>query len=174
MGGNYIEFTIDRDAIARYGLRVGDVQDVLQWRWAECPLPPPSRAWNVTPSIFATAAIFGKNLGALREIIVPTPAGAQVPLGQLAKIETVHAPMASKARAPCPTPGFTWTSKALTLAHTCNGHARRQRRGCQGQINLPSGYKHFWSGQYEYMQRAKQRLLLVVRSRCSSSCSSFI
>ena len=92
MGGNYIEFNIDRDAIARYGLRVGDVQDVLEVALGGMPLTTTVEGLERYDINLRYSRDFRENLGALRDIIVPTPAGAQVPLGQLATIETVHAP----------------------------------------------------------------------------------
>jgi Cu(I)/Ag(I) efflux system membrane protein CusA/SilA len=163
MGGNYIEFTIDRDAIARYGLRVGDVQDVLQVALGGMPLATTVEGLERYAINLRYSRDFRENLGALREIIVPTPAGAQVPLGQLAKIETVHAPMGIKSEGAVPNAwiyvdvkGIDLGTYVQTAMHAVNDAVAK------GQINLPSGYNIFWSGQYEYMQRAKQRLLLVV------------
>src|SRR5208283_3124126 len=96
MGGDYVEFDIDRDAIARYGLTIGDVQDVLQVALGGMPLTTTVEGLERYGVNLRYSRDFRENLGALREIIVPTPAGAQVPLGQLAKIETVRAPMGIK------------------------------------------------------------------------------
>ncbi len=81
MGGNYIQFTIDRDAIARYGLRVGDVQDVLQVALGGMPLTTTVEGLERYDVNLRYSRDFRENLGALRDIIVPTPTGAQVPLG---------------------------------------------------------------------------------------------
>ena len=92
MGGNYIEFDIDRDAIARYGLTVGDVQDVLEVALGGMPLTTTVEGLERYDVNLRYSRDFRENLGALRDIVVPTPTGAQMPLGQLAKIETVRAP----------------------------------------------------------------------------------
>ena len=81
MGGNYIEFNIDRDAIARYGLHVGDVQDVLEVALGGMPLTTTVEGLERYTVNLRYGRDFRENLGALREIIVPTPTGAQVPLG---------------------------------------------------------------------------------------------
>ncbi|MGO8701407.1 MAG: efflux RND transporter permease subunit [Limisphaerales bacterium] len=163
MGGNYIQFTIDREAIARYGLRVGDVQDVLAVALGGMPLTTTVEGLQRYDVNLRYSRDFRENLGALRDIIVPTPTGAQVPLGQLAKIETVHAPMGIKSEGAVPNAWIYVDVKGLDLGtyvqtamHAVNDALAK------GQINLPSGYNIFWSGQYEYMQRAKARLMIVV------------
>ena len=71
MGGNYIEFNINRDAIARYGLRVGDVQECWRSRWAACRSPRRSRAWNATPSTCATTAISARTSARFARLSCP-------------------------------------------------------------------------------------------------------
>jgi Cu(I)/Ag(I) efflux system membrane protein CusA/SilA len=163
MGGNYIQITIDRDAIARYGLRIGDVQDVLEVALGGMPLTTTVEGLERYAINLRYSRDFRENLGALRDISVPTPAGAQVPLGQLANIETVHAPMGIKSEAAVPNAWIYVDVKGIdigtyvqTAMHAVNDAVAK------GQIKLPSGYNIFWSGQYEYMQRAKARLMIVV------------
>jgi Cu(I)/Ag(I) efflux system membrane protein CusA/SilA len=163
MGGNYIQITIDRDAIARYGLRVGDVQDVLQVALGGMPLTTTVEGLERYDINLRYSRDFRENLGALRDISVPTPTGAQVPLGQLAKIETVHAPMGIKSEGAVPNAWIYVDVKGIdigtyvqTAMHAVNDSVAK------GQIKLPSGCNIYWSGQYEFMQRAKARLMIVV------------
>ena len=110
MGGNYIEFNIDRDEIARYGLTVGDVQDVLEVALGGMPLTTTVEGLERYAVNLRYDRDFRENLEALREIIVPTPdrrAGAAGTIG--AKSRSSARRWASRARARCPTPGFTWT-----------------------------------------------------------------
>jgi Cu(I)/Ag(I) efflux system membrane protein CusA/SilA len=163
MGGNYIQFNIDRDAIARYGLTVGDVQDVLEVALGGMPLTTTVEGLERYAVNLRYSRDFRESLGALREIIVPTPTGAQVPLGQLAKIETVHAPMGIKSEAAVPNAWIYVDVKGIDIGTYVQTAMRAVNEAlAKGEINLPSGYTIFWSGQYEYMQRAKQRLLIVV------------
>ena len=156
MGGNYIEFTIDRDAIARYGLRVGDVQDVLEVALGGMPLTTTVEGLERYAVNLRYSRDFRENLGALRDIIVPTPTGAQVPLGQLAKIETVHAPMGIKSEGAVPNAWIYVDVKGIDIGTYVQTAMRAVNDAvANGQIKLPSGYNIFWSGQYEYMQRAK-------------------
>jgi Cu(I)/Ag(I) efflux system membrane protein CusA/SilA len=163
MGGNYIQFTIDRDAIARYGLRVGDVQDVLEVALGGMPLTTTVEGLERYDVNLRYGRDFRENLGALHDIIVPTPTGAQVPLGQLAKIETVRAPMGIKSEAAVPNAWIYVDVKGIDIGTYVQTAMRAVNDAvAKGQINLPTGYNIFWSGQYEYMQRAKARLMIVV------------
>jgi copper/silver efflux system protein len=163
MGGNYIEFKIDRDAIARYGLRVGDVQEVLEVALGGMPLTTTVEGLERYTVNLRYDRDYRENLEALREIIVPTPAGAQVPLGQLAKVETVRAPMGVKSEAAVPNAWIYVDVKGVDIG-TYVQMARRAVNDAvsAGSVKLPSGYNLFWSGQYEYMLRAQQRLMIVV------------
>jgi len=163
MGGNYIEFHINRDEIARYGLTVGAVQEVLEVAVGGMPLTTTVEGLERYAVNLRYNRDFRENLEALREIIVPTPTGAQVPLGQLAKVEVVHAPMGVKSEAAVPNAWIYVDVKGVdigtyveTAQQTVNDAIRN------GIIHLPGGYNIFWSGQYEYMVRAKHRLMIVV------------
>ena len=163
MGGNYIQFTIDRDAIARYGLRVGDVQDVLEVALGGLPLATTVEGLERYQINLRYSRDFRENLGALRDIIVPTPGGAQVPLGQLAKIETVHAPMGIKSEGAVPNAWIYVDVKGVDIGSYVQTAMRAVNDAVAiGQIHRPAGYSIFWSGQYEYMQRAQARLMIVV------------
>jgi Cu(I)/Ag(I) efflux system membrane protein CusA/SilA len=106
---------------------------------------------------------FRENLEALREIIVPTPTGAQVPLGQLAKIQTVHAPMGVKSEGSVPNAWIYVDVKGVDIGrYVANAIRAVNAAMANGTIRLPSGYNIYWSGEYEYMLRARQRLLIVV------------
>src|SRR6266581_7084273 len=163
MGGNYIQFDIDRDEIARYGLRVGDVQEVLEVALGGMPLTTTVEGLERYGVNLRYSRDFRENLEALREIIVPTLTGAQVPLGQLAKIEIVHAPMGIKSEGAVPNAWIYVDVKNIDIGTYVQRAMRAVQQGiAQGTIQVPSGYNIFWSGQYEYMMRAKQRLMIVV------------
>ena len=163
MGGNYIQFNINRDAIARYGLNIGDVQEVLEVALGGMPLTTTVEGLERYAVNLRYSRDFRENLGALREIVVPTPTGAQVPLGQLATIETVHAPMGIKSEAAVPNAWIYVDVKGVDVGTYVEMAMRAVNEAvAKGAINLPSGYNIFWSGQYEYMLRAKQRLTIVV------------
>ena len=163
MGGNYIEFHINRDAIARYGLRVADVQDVLEVALGGMPLTTTVEGLERYAINLRYSRDFRESLEALRNISVPTPGGAQVPLGQLATLETVRAPMGIKSEAAVPNDWIYVDVKNVDIGTYVQAAMRTVNAAiARGQIVMPPGYNLFWSGQFEYMQRAQQRLLIVI------------
>ena len=106
---------------------------------------------------------FRENIEALREIIVPTPSGAQIPLGQLAKVKVVRAPMGIKSEDAIPNAWIYVDVKNIDLGTYVQMAQRAVDEAIANKkVRLPTGYNVFWSGQYEYMQRAKQRLQVVI------------
>jgi len=163
MGGNYIEFNINRDEISRYGLRVGDVQEVLEVALGGMPLTTTVEGLERYTVNLRYDRDFRENLEALREIIVPTPTGAQVPLGQLAEVKTVRAPMGIKSENAIPNAWIYVDVKGIDIGTYVQMAQRALNEAiARGAVKLPSGYNIFWSGQYEYMLRAQQRLMIVI------------
>jgi Cu(I)/Ag(I) efflux system membrane protein CusA/SilA len=163
MGGNYIEFNINRDEIARYGLSIGAVQDVLEVALGGMPLTTTVEGLERYTVNLRYDRDFRENLEALREIIVPTPSGAQVPLGQLARLDVVRAPMGIKSEGAVPNAWIYVDVKNIDVGTYVQRAQRAVNEAvAHGTIRLPSGYSLYWSGQYEYMMRAKQRLMIVV------------
>ncbi|MEO8043881.1 MAG: CusA/CzcA family heavy metal efflux RND transporter [Spartobacteria bacterium] len=163
MGGNYIEFHINRDEIARYGLTIGDVQDVLEVALGGMPLTTTVEGLERYTVNLRYDRDFRENLEALRDIIVPSPTGAQIPLGQLAEMKVVRAPMGVKSEGAVPNAWIYVDVKNIDVG-TYVAMARKAVADAvsKGKIKLPNGYNIFWSGQYEYMLRAQQRLMVVV------------
>ena len=163
MGGNYIEFNINRDEIARYGLALGDVQEVLEVALGGMPLTTTVEGLERYSINLRYDRDFRENLEALREIIVPTPSGAQVPLGQLAKLNVVRAPMGIKSEGAIPNAWIYVDVKGIDIGTYVKMAQRAVNEAIASKrISMPSGYNIFWSGQYEYMLRAQQRLMIVV------------
>ena len=163
MGGNYIEFNIRRDEIARYGLTLGDVQEVLEVALGGMPLTTTVEGLERYAVTLRYDRDFRENLDALKEIVVPTPTGAQIPLGQLADLKVVRAPMGIKSENAVPNAWIYVDVKNMDIG-TYVLMARRavDEAVSSGKISVPNGYNIIWSGQYEYMLRAQQRLLLVI------------
>jgi len=164
VGGRYIEFDINRDEIARYGLTVADVQEVLAVALGGMPITTTVEGLERYTVNLRYSRDFRSNLDALKnEIVVPTPTGAQVPLGQLADIQVVNAPASIKSEAAVPNAWIYVDMKDIDVGtYVKNAQAAVNQAIAEGKINLPTGYTILWSGQYEYMQRAKQRLMIVV------------
>ena len=177
MGGNYVEFDLDREAIARYGLTVGDVQDVLQVALGGMPLTTTVEGLERYGVILRYDRDYRESLEALSDIEVPVKSAgtapamgggtpglmAQVPLSQLAHVRVVAAPMGIKSEGAVPNAWIYVDVQGSDIG----GYVRTAQQAvnsalASGELKVPAGYSVFWSGQFEYMQRAQQRLLLVI------------
>ncbi|HEU5358190.1 MAG TPA: CusA/CzcA family heavy metal efflux RND transporter [Gemmatimonadales bacterium] len=156
--GNYVDIRVDRARAARYGLNAGDVHDAI----------------TATAGGYAAAmTVEGReryeinvryppelrdNVDKLRQIVVPTAGGGEVPLGQIADIRTVSGPMAVKTEN-----AFPVTTVAVDIEGSDVGsYVNAARRLVQQRLTLPVGYRLEWSGEFESMQRVRQRLWIVV------------
>jgi|UniRef100_UPI004049E22C copper/silver efflux system protein len=177
MGGNYIEFDIDRDAIARYGLTVGDVQDVLQVALGGMPLTTTVEGLERYGVILRYDRDYRDNLEALRNILIPVKSTgnssamggatngmmAQVPLSQLAKLKVVAAPMGVKSEGAVPNAWIYVDVQGVDIGtFVRNAKAVVAEAQQKSELQMPVGYSLFWSGQFEYMERANQRLLIII------------
>ncbi len=163
-GGRFIEFEINRDAIARYGLTIGDVQDVLSVALGGMPLATTVEGLQRYTINLRYDRDFRSDLRSLSDdIVVPTPSGAQVPLGQLATLKVVDGPMGIKSEGAVPNAWIYVDIRGVDVGTYVQMamHAVNEAIA-KGAIKLPPGYNIFWSGQYEYMLRAQQRLMIVV------------
>jgi len=163
VGGNYINFNIDRDEIARYGLTVGDVQDVISSAIGGMNVSTTVEGLERYPINLRYPRELRGNLDELRAIVVPTPMGQHIPLAQLATLEIAKGPPSIKTENSRPN---TWVYVDIRNIDVGTYVERAQRAVAaaitQDEITVPSGYNLVWSGQYEYMLRAQQRLMVVV------------
>ena len=163
IGGNYIEFNINRDEIARYGLAIGDVQEVLEVALGGMPLTTTVEGLERYSINLRYDRDFRENLEALQQIIIPTSTGAQIPLGQLATLKVVRGPMGIKSEGAIPNAWIYIDVKGIDIGTYVKMAQRAVNEAVANKrVVMPTGYNLFWSGQYEYMQRAKQRLMIVV------------
>ncbi len=158
MEGNYLDFDIRRDAIARYGLTVGDVQDVIQSAIGGMNITTTVEGLERYPVNLRYSRELRDNLPALREILVPTPRGSQIPLGQLATIRIRKGPTAIKTENSRPN---AWIYVDLADIDV-GSYVTMARQAVAGQVEVPDGYNVIWSGQFEHMERTRQHLMAVV------------
>ena len=158
VGGRYLDFEIDREEIARYGLTVADVQDVIQSAVGGMNITWTVEGLERYPVNLRYARELRDDPAALARVLVPTPTGAQVPLGQLAELRFVDGPPSIKSENARLNAWIyidldgvdvgTWVAEA--------------RETIDQVLELPAGYTLSWSGQYEYMERAWERLRVVI------------
>ncbi len=158
MGGNYLDFKIDREAIARYGLTVDDVQQVIQTAIGGMNITTTVEGLERYPVNLRYSRELRDDLPALRSVLVPTPAGPQIPLGRLASLRYTVGPPSIKTEGARPN---AWVY--IDIRNTDVGsYVTAAQHAVADRIVLPVGYTLAWSGQYEYMQRAQQRLSYVI------------
>ncbi len=158
MGGSYLDFEIDRQAAARFGLTVGDIQDVIQ-----SAVGGMNVSWTVEgleryPINVRYPRELRDSPQALLEILVAAPTGAQVPLGQLARLELREGPPGIKTEGARPNAWIYVDLRGIDVGTW----VKRAQREVAEKVELPAGYTIFWSGQYEYMERARARLMIIV------------
>ena len=158
-GGRYLEIAPDRDAVARYGLSIGDVQDVVATALG---------GETVTTTVegrerYGVIVRYPRDLrddprSIGDQVLVPTPGGAMVPLAQLARISLTGGPPSIR------------TENAQLAAYVyvdmqgrdMGSYVADAARAVRDQVQVPQGYRIEWSGQFENLEHAKARLKLVV------------
>ncbi|EIK54010.1 heavy metal efflux pump CzcA [Stutzerimonas stutzeri TS44] len=158
-GGFYLDIAPDYDALARYGLTVGEVQMVIATALG---------GELVTTTVegrerFGVSVRYPRELRSdpqriASEVLVPTPGGAQIPLGQLTDISVSKGAPSIR------------TENALLSAYIyvdirgrdIGSYVREAQQAVNDQVTFPPGYYVTWSGQFEYMERAAERLKIVV------------
>jgi Cu(I)/Ag(I) efflux system membrane protein CusA/SilA len=159
-GGYFLDFDLKRDELARYGLAVDDVEGYLTSAVG---------GENVTTTVEGRERYgvsvrylrdFRSNLDALNRVLVTTPSGTQIPMAQLADIRRVEGPSMIRDENGLLS-GYVYVDVAGRDLGSYVAEARRLVRE-KVESHLPPGYSLSWSGQYEYLQRVRERLTLIV------------
>ena len=158
-GGSYFDIEPDREQLARYGLSIGELQEVIGTALG---------GEVVTTTVegrerFGVTVRYPRELRSNpaqieREVLVPAMGGAHIPLGQLARVKIVRG-----------TPGIR-TENALLSAYIfvdirdrdIGSYVKAARQAVVDQVKFPPGYYITWSGQFEYMERAIQKMKIVI------------
>ncbi len=159
MGGSFLDVEIDRSEAARYGLTTGDVQDVIASAVGGMNVTTTVEGLERYPVNVRYPQALRDNVPALRQVLVPTTSGAQVPLGQLAQLRLAGGPPMIKSENARPN---AWVYVDLRQGVDIGSYVQEARRVVAEQVDLPAGYSIVWSGQYEYMERANKRLQVLV------------
>ncbi len=158
VGGNYFDYRIDREAAARYGLNVGDIEDVIQSAIGGMNITQTVEGLERYPVNLRYNRDFRNNIEDLRRILIPLPGGAHIPITQVASIQIHKGPPSIKSEN---TRRTAWIYVDLKGSDIGSYVANAQKL-VNEKIKLPSGYNIVWSGQYEYMQAAKAKLMVVI------------
>jgi Cu(I)/Ag(I) efflux system membrane protein CusA/SilA len=158
VGGNYLDIEIDRTRIARYGLTVGDVQDVIRTAIGGVNVTYTVEGLERYPVNLRYSRELRDNVSSLQRVLVPTPSGAQVPLGQLATLRFEKGPASIKTENARPS---AWVYVDLAGVDI-GSYVEAAKQAVAAQVSLPPRYSLEWSGQYAYLERAMQRLRIIV------------
>ncbi len=158
VGGNYIDIEVRREAAARYGLTVGDVQDVIQSAIGGMNVTETVEGLERYPVNLRYPGSCATTSTSCAQVAVPTPMGHYVPLAAVADIRVTKGPPMIKSEDARRT---AWIYVDLDTSDL-GGYVRRAQAMVTRRVQLPEGVSIVWSGQYEYMQRANKRLAVVV------------
>ena len=158
VGGNYLNIHIDREAIARYGLTIADVQDVIMTALGGMNVSYTIEGLERYPVNLRYPSELRDNLPALQQTLVSTPSGAQVPLGQLTTMTLDKGPPMIKSENSRRT---AWVYVDISNIDV-GTYVHNAQRAVDAAVKLPPGYSIVWSGQFEYMEAARERLTVVI------------
>jgi Cu(I)/Ag(I) efflux system membrane protein CusA/SilA len=156
--GFYVNITVNRAEAARYGLTVGDVQTAISSGIGGENIATAIEGRERYPINVRYLAGYRDNLDALRRVLVMTPAGAQIPLGEVAKVELAPGPTMIRDEDGELT-GYVYID--LSTADY-GGYVERAQRVLDRKLRLPAGYSLKWSGEYEFQLRARRRLTIII------------
>ncbi|HVA40996.1 MAG TPA: efflux RND transporter permease subunit, partial [Candidatus Binataceae bacterium] len=156
--GFYVDIKADRAAAARYGLTVADLQQAITSAIGGETVTTAVQGRERFPINVRYLADYRHNLDALRAVLLATPDGAQIPLGEVASVSLARGPSMIRDEGGELT-GYVY----LDLASAdYGGYVRRAQRALDARLRLPPGYTLQWAGEYSFELRARQRLELIV------------
>ena len=159
IGGYYLDIEPDRRELARYGLMIADVQRVVASALgAETVTTTVEGRERYGVSVRYPRDVRSDPQAIAREVLVPLPTGASIPLGQVAKVKLVQGPASIR------------TENAQLAAYIfvdarerdLGSYVADAKKAVAASVKFPAGYYAVWSGQFEYYERAKKRLAVVV------------
>lgn len=162
-GKPYLEFHIDRESIARYGVNIADVQLVIEVAIGGRNLTTTYEGLDRYPVRIRYERELRDEVPDLERILVPTPSGAQIPIAQVADIQRVTGPMSVRREGAKYVSYVTMSNQGVdetTLVR--NGQRIIDDAIINGEIEMPEGYYLRWAGSYERNIRAKNRLAILV------------
>ncbi|RMG34476.1 MAG: efflux RND transporter permease subunit, partial [Methanobacteriota archaeon] len=158
VGGNYLDIKIKREEASRYGLTMGDVQDVIKTAIGGMNMTETVEGLERYPVNIRYSRELRDNIEALKRTLIPTPVGAQIPLSYVADFEIKKGAPVIKSENARKTAWLYVDIRDIDVGT----YVKNAREKVFNEVKLPEGYSIVWSGQYEYMERANKRLRVVV------------
>ena len=156
--GRYITVDIDRVAASRFGLNIADVQEVIRTAVGGLNVSESVEGLERYPINVRYPRDLRDSPQELRNLTIVTPAGARIPLGEVARIEVADGPAMVKSENARPN-GWIFVDIA---GRDLGSYVSEAQQMVSQSVELPPGYSINWSGQFEYMARATERLRVVV------------
>jgi len=157
-GGRYVTVDIMRDQASRYGLNIDDVQDIVRTAIGGMNITETVEGLERYPVNLRYPRGYRDSLETLKQLPVVTPMGGQIPLSAVANLTIEDGPPMIKSEN-ARLNGWIYVDIAGVDLGT---YVREAQQAVNEQLDLPAGYSINWSGQYEYMERAKERLATVI------------
>ena len=157
-GGNYIDFEIDRNAIARYGLSINDVQNVIKSAIGGMNVTSTFEGIERYPVNLRYQRDYRESIESLKRILIPAPNGEQIPLELVAELHVKKGPPMIKTENARPNVWVYIDIKDIDVGT----YIVNAKDVLNSKLQLPKGYSILWSGQYEYMERANDRLSYII------------
>jgi Cu(I)/Ag(I) efflux system membrane protein CusA/SilA len=156
--GNYLDFKIDRTGAARYGLTVDDIENVIKSAMGGMPVGQIVSGIERYPITVRYSLEQRDDPEMLERVLVPTPTGAQIPIGDVAEMVIHHGPMFVR------TEGAVPTIYVYVDANTSDigGYVNKAKRYLAEHLKVPTGYFITWSGQLEFMQEAARTMMYII------------
>jgi copper/silver efflux system protein len=157
-GGYFLDFTLKRDELARYGLTIDAANDVLMSAVGGEPVTTTVEGRERYPVNVRYLRDYRTDLNALQRVLVATPSGAQIPLAQIADISVKTGPGMIRDE-DGRLSGYVYVDVS---GRDIGSYIVDAKRAVADKVSVPAGYQLVWSGQYEAMERVKERLKLVL------------
>jgi Cu(I)/Ag(I) efflux system membrane protein CusA/SilA len=157
-GGYFLDFDLKRDQLARYGLSVDDAQSVLMSAVGGEPVTTTVEGRERYPVNVRYFRDYRSDIDTLERVLVTTPSGAQIPLSQIATITMKTGPGMIRDENGRLS-GYVYVDVA---GRDVGSYVDEARKIVAQKVNVPTGYQLVWSGQFESMQRVRERLKIVL------------
>ncbi len=157
-GGYFLDFDLKRDELARYGLTIDDAENVLMSAVGGEPVSTTVEGRERYSVNVRYLRDYRSDVDALQRVLVSTPSGAQIPLGQIADIRMKTGPGMIRDENGRLS-GYVYVDVS---GRDIGGYVHDAKAAVANKVKIPAGYELVWSGQYEFMERVAQRLKFVV------------
>ena len=158
VGGYFLDFDVNREAAARYGLTAGDVNDVIETAIGGKTITTTVEKRERYPVRARYAPDFRQDLDSLKRVLIPTPTGAQIPISLVADIKYRTGPPSIRNENG-QLVGFVLVDPATS---DIDGYVRSASKRISERVKFPAGYYTEWAGQFQYIKQAEARLKIVV------------